>query len=264
MHVLKTILFLALFAWPIAPIAAHAETSVQVLETDPSGNDITLARNQNFYLRLGYATDHPIRIWAEPYFHGRQANAGSNPSGTHTGTGEALGWFFFAKPGEQVDEIRIRAGDGSTSGTHVVAAYPVRITGGAQTDDAHVEPDWVVAMKRQAAVQQRAAYEKSMGTPPTVGETAFFGGFMLLMLAVGFLGFAGPAWGLWRWRGGWRIAAAAPAALMGFVVLRLVVDTAADPTSHNLWPFEILQMGTVSIVAMAVLLLVRKSQGLGI
>lgn len=43
--------------------------------------------------------------------------------------------------------------------------------------------------------------------------------------------------GLWRWRGGWRIAAA-PAMVMSFVVLRIVVDTARDPTSRNLWPFE--------------------------
>jgi hypothetical protein len=81
---------------------------------------------------------------------------------------------------------------------------------------------------------------------------------MLSMFAIGLLAFAAPAWGLWRWRGGWRIAAAAPAALMAVVVLRLVVDITRDPTSHNLWPFEILQTGALSVVIMAILAVLRK------
>src|SRR3546814_2356088 len=59
---------------------------------------------------------------------------------------------------------------------------------------------------------------------------------MLALPLVGLLALALPAWALWRWRGGWRIAAMVPAALMAFVVLRIVVGVAIDPTSHNLWP----------------------------
>lgn len=45
---------------------------------------------------------------------------------------------------------------------------------------------------------------------------------------------------------------------MAFVVLRLIVGVARDPTSHNLWPFEILMAGGLSTVLMIVLLVARK------
>lgn len=41
------------------------------------------------------------------------------------------------------------------------------------------------------------------------------------------------------------IAAAVPAA----VLARIAVDTASDPTSHNLWPFEIVIAAGVGLVA---------------
>jgi len=65
-------------------------------------------------------------------------------------------------------------------------------------------------------------------------------------------------WGLWRWRGGWRLFAAVPAAVMAFVVLRIVIDTTRDPTSHNLWPFEIVMWGGFSCGCMLLLGLAHK------
>jgi hypothetical protein len=69
---------------------------------------------------------------------------------------------------------------------------------------------------------------------------------------------AWPIWGWWRWRGGWRIAAAVPAVVMAFVVLRIVMGTAIDPTSHNLWPFEIVMWGGLSCLAMLLLGIAHK------
>src|SRR3546814_18428404 len=80
---------------------------------------------------------------------------------------------------------------------------------------------------------------------------------MLALPLVGLLALALPAWALWRWRGGWRIAAMVPAALMAFVVLRIVVGVAIDPTSHNLWPFELLMAGGLASVLVLALGLVR-------
>ncbi len=240
---------------------ARAATSVHVIETDPSGDTVTLGRNQNFYLRIGYHTDQPVGIWTEPYFQGQPAHAGSNPSATYSGDGEALGWFFLMNPGDQVDEVRIRVGDGSTNGTQVLASYPVQVTAGDQSAAAHTEPTWVVEMNKQNAAAQRAAYEQRMNTPPTAGSMLLFSGFMLAMCVIGLLGFAAPAWGLWRWRGGWRLAAVVPAAMMAFVVLRVMIDTAVDPTSHNLWPFEILQTGLLSVAVMLGLLIAQKIAG---
>lgn len=252
-------LALAVFGalWFVAGLA-HAEVSVQVLAADPPGDAVVLGRNQNFYLHLHYETDQPVRIWAQPYFQGKQVDAGSNPSNTYSGDGDAIGWFFFMQPGDRVDEIRISAGDGSPRGTQVVAIYPVQISGSDRPVDAQqTDPAWVTQLNARDAAAQRADYEKRMSTPPSSGEVALFGGFMLLMLALGISGFAAPAWGLWRWRGGWRIAAAVPAALMTFVVLRIAIDTTRDPTSHNLWPFEVLIAGAESVGAMIVLAIVR-------
>ncbi len=51
--------------------------------------------------------------------------------------------------------------------------------------------------------------------------------------------------------------------MLAFVVSRILVGGARDPTSHNLWPFEILQVGALSVVVMGVLLLARKLTGAG-
>src|SRR5262245_27097982 len=73
---------------------ARADTTVQVLETHPAGETVTLGQRESFYLRLAYASETPVRIWAQPFFRGEPARAGSNPSLTYSGTGEAIGWFF--------------------------------------------------------------------------------------------------------------------------------------------------------------------------
>lgn len=252
-NVLMALAALALFAGN-----ACAEVSVQVQQTWPAGDEVTLARGQNFYLHLSYTTDHPIQIWAEPYFEGERAKAGSNPSRTYDGVGEALGWFFLMDSDGQVDEVRIRAGDGSYGGTHEVARYAVHVQGSATTADDSDTPEWVTRLSALDAQAQRADYKRRMSTPPSSGDVALFGGFMLLMLALGIAGLVAPAWALWRWRGGWRLAAAVPAALMAFVVLRIFIETATDPTSHNLWPFEVLIAGAKSVGAMLLLALARR------
>jgi hypothetical protein len=65
-------------------------------------------------------------------------------------------------------------------------------------------------------------------------------GFMLLIaaLAIGF--FVATYHALRRWRGGWRLAALLPLLGVIAVVVTIVVDVRADPTTHNLWPFEVL------------------------
>ncbi len=249
----------------IAPTGSvHAATTVRVVETWPPGDNIVLARNQNFYLRLAYETDMPVGIWARAYFQGKPAMVGSNPSQTWSGNGETFGWFFFMNPGDQVDEIRITAGDGGTDSTPVVATWRGHIVGSSsEPTGAQKPPAWIAEMSARAQAAHHQAYKAQMNKPVGAGDMALFSGFMLAMLALGVLGVAAPAWGLWRWRGGWRIAAAAPAALMTFVVLRIMFETARDPTSHNLWPFEILQAGTLSAAVIAVLLVARKLSGAG-
>jgi len=254
---------LLLFAFALFAFAAGARagTEVRVLATHPAGNPVTLGKNQTFYLHIGYTTDDPVSIWARPYFQGREVKAGSNPSRSHTGSGETLGWFFFMEPGEQVDEVRITAGDGTDGGTRLIATHPVRIAGSDRPAASTGEPDWLVTLSEQEERRQREDFEKRASTPLTGGETLFFGGFTLAVAALGIGGVAAPIWAIRRWRGGWRVAAAVPAVMTGFVVLRIIVGTAGDPTSHNLWPFEILQVGVLSLVVIGVLLAARKFSG---
>jgi hypothetical protein len=238
--------------------AARAQTQVQVTETWPAGDSVMLGQNQNFYLHLHYTSDQPVQIWAQPYFQGKPARAGSNPSRTYpAGEGEALGWFFL-DPGGQVDEVRISVGDGSPARTHVAATWPVSVTVGGASAQPGPPPAWVATLNAADKAAQDAGYKKAMDTPLTGGDIALFSGFMLAMIALGLIGIAWPAWGLWRWRGGWRIAAAVPAAVMAFVVLRILAGTAIDPTSHNLWPFEIVMWGGLSCLAMLLLGIAHK------
>lgn len=232
--------------------------TVTVTDTWPQGDDLTLGRNQNFYLRLAYRSGTPVGIWIRPYFQGEPAKVGSNPSARYSGEGEALGWFFFMQPGDQVDEIRITAGDGRVDHTPVVATYPVHLTGGFDPVADETLPDWVQQLRARDKAQQQAARRAAASEPISAGTVAFFSAFMLAMFAVGLLGLAAPAWALWRWRGIWRVLAAIPAALMAWTVLNIVVGVARDRTSHNLWPFEILMFGGFSAASVAVMALFRR------
>lgn len=261
---LMKILLFALGALLVSAHYARAATTVQVVSTYPLGDVVTLGRNQNFHVHLHYETDAPVRIWVRPYFRGQAVQAGSNPSRTYpVGSGEALGWFFLFNPGAQVDEVRVTAGDGSVGGTPVVAVHPVRINAGDRPAEAQGTPEWVARLKALDAAAQKDDYDRMINAPVSGGERWMVGGFMLGMLTVGILGLVAPAWGFWRWRGGWRIAAAVPAGLMAFVVLRILVDTLVDATSHNLWPFEILMAGALSVIAMIALVVARRLTGAG-
>lgn len=234
--------------------AARAQTQVQVLETWPAGDNLTLDKNQTFYLHLHYTSDTPVRIWAHPQYQGQPARAGGNTSRLYpAGEGEAMAWFFLFDPGTQVDAIQLAAGDGRTQTTSVVTTYPVSMTGGNAPAAETPQPEWVSRLRGIDKAAQDADYRDTMNAATTPGAIALFNGFMLAMLAIGAVAFAGPTWGLWRWHGAWRMLAAVPAAAMAFVVLRIFIDTARDPTSHNLWPFEIVMWGAFSCAWMLVL-----------
>jgi len=242
--------------------AQAAGPTVRVIETYPAGGSPVLPRNQDFYLRLAYETDKPLGIWITPYFQGKAVSAGTSPSVSYRGKGEALAWFFFMRPGQRADEIRIRAGDGGYD-MPVVASYRVHVTGGdfpassSPSPWAPTEPAWVKDLREQTNRQVAANVTASQGSAGP-GASLFLGGFMLAIAALALAGLAAPIWAMRRWRGGWRLAAAVPLALLGFVILRIVAGTAIDPTSHNLWPFEILLTGLIGLGILTLLALARR------
>ena len=257
----RIIFLLAMLALAMAG-AAHAATKVELLETfPPSGADIVVPPGQNVYLRIAYETDAPVHIWARPYFHGKEVAAGSSPSPEFTGSGELLGFFFLSPPGGQVDEIRVTAGNGSRNGTPEIARFPIRAYSYAGARALPPEPQWVVAMRDANNKAMDDAYKAQMDKPVSAGDVAFLNGFLAVFAGLGLLGIGWPAWALWRWRDKWRWWAAVPFALVAFVVSRIVVGTAIDPTSHNLWPFEILMAGGCSVVVMLGLTIARRVRG---
>lgn len=72
----------------------------------------------------------------------------------------------------------------------------------------------------------------------------------MLLIAVLALGFVvATGWALARWPGRGRWLAGAPLLLVSTAGLRSVVETSVDPTSANLWPFEVL--GVMVLVGVA-------------
>jgi len=82
---------------------------------------------------------------------------------------------------------------------------------------------------------------------------------LLLALAALLLGalLATASRALARWRGGWRVLA------LGVVVgvlawsAKIGIDLRLDPTSHNLWPFEVVGVALLALLALGMLALAR-------
>lgn len=236
---------------------AQAETSVSVLATDPQAEGL-LGVEQPFYARIAYRSDEPVRIWIRPYAGGRPvASYRAGASLQYTGVGEALGWFSLPA-GAVVDELRVFAGGGAPWREWQVAVQPLSLRVSRDAPDVTGIAPWVQELQDNARVAQRAARESAQRVDGSAGSTVLVSGLVggvLLLLAAGV---AAPFWAMWRWRGGWRLAAAVPAGVMGFVLIRIVSGIASDPTSHNLWPFEILTSGIVTLVILATLAVARR------
>jgi hypothetical protein len=241
-------------------LPAAAAPRVQVVETDPAGETISLGRDEPLWVRLAFVADEPARIWIRPFFQGKEVPMMTNASVQHSGSGYALGWFAGDKP-YRVDEIRIRVGGGKPYAESEAGSYRVNVVGTGAPSAARAKAPWVDELRGAEEAVRRADYEKRMGEPPAPGDTALITGFMLAVVGLFLASLGWPAWALWKWRGGWRKAALLPVAAMAFVALRIVFDTARDPTSHNLWPFEILMFGFASVVFMAALAAVRRLAG---
>ena len=92
-------------------------------------------------------------------------------------------------------------------------------------------------------------------------SSILFNGSAWFLLAVLLGGLGVPLWMVWKWRGGWAIAACIPAAVLAAVIVRIVIDTKRDPTSHNLWPFELIMFSAMALAFIGVLTVARRFLG---
>jgi hypothetical protein len=256
---LAVLSLLALLSFAQLPTAL-AGPSARIVETQPSMN-ATLGHGQSFYVRIEYATDEPISLWARPFFNGEEVKrAMSNASSAYLGSGEALGWFELIDAGA-VDEIRIKAGGGKPYREWVLASQPVQLRWMQTSAATDPRAAWVDELIAAETARMHEDAQRRADEPVSVGGAALVSGFMLFMLALLVAGIGVPLWSVWKWRGGWRIAAAVPVAVIAFVVLRIIIDTARDPTSHNLWPFEIIIFGAVAVGIIGALKIARRMMG---
>lgn len=243
------------FATPL-----RADTQVSIGDLEPADRSV-LAPGASVYVLMNYETDAPVRLWARPYANGAEVQKVlSNASPEYTGSGEALGWF--ALPGTGiVDEIRIKAGGGDPYREWLVTSLPVRLEWNTEGQTIGNPAAWVDELSREQTAQITAQAKQRASKSGGAMDGLIFAGFLVLVGGLLIGGIALPLRSAMRWRGGWRIAALAPLGLMGFVILRIVIDTAIDPTSHNLWPFEILMFGAVALVIVVALKIARRILG---
>jgi hypothetical protein len=64
-------------------------------------------------------------------------------------------------------------------------------------------------------------------------------------------------WAITAWRGIWRWLAAGPLLLAGADLVLILVSTAIDPTSHNLWPLELAMILVLGLPLVGILWIVR-------
>jgi hypothetical protein len=240
--------------------SAHADTRASVGELSvASGSQLGLGTS--LYVRIDYDSDEVVRLWARPFLEGREVSqAMSHGSGLLSGTGHALGWFALTEPGA-IDEIRIRAGGGSPYREWIVADLPVSYAWSAESTAQSAKPAWVEDLLREASEHSRQRARQEERESVDTSDVAWINGFALVIVALALGSIALPVRSMIRWHGGWRLAAAVPLGLMIFVILRIIIDTTRDPSSHNLWPFEILMFGACAVAIIGALSLARKILG---
>lgn len=253
--------WLAAAAMFLLPIEAQADTQARITDVSPS-ESATLGAHETFYVRIEYTTDEPVALWARPFLHGQEVKqAHSNASPSYTGSGAALGWFELIQSGD-VDEVRVRAGGGKPYREWEVARLPVSLHWESRPPSARsAEPAWVGELRAEATARMNAQFERAASAPISARDFVLFNVFMIAALGIGIAGIVAPLWSWWKWRGGWRVAAAVPALLMIFVILRIVIDGVIDPTSHNMLPFEILMFSAIALAMVGVLKVLRWVMG---
>jgi hypothetical protein len=239
-----------------------AAPAVTVLATHPD-SDATLHSSEAFYIQYKIESTVPVGVRPEGYYRGKPlplANSGERQLPAGGGTDAAF-IFMFPKQPVQMDELRLVVTEAGKRQPMASFSVPVNLSWGtAPATAARTVPGWVSewsARRNREAKSQidtRMQRADAASTPLTV---VLMAGLGLLVLALMVGGFVLPIIAFLNWEGGWRVGALVPVPILGFVVLRVLIDGAADPTSHNLWPFEILLWGVPSVLYLGVLWLLR-------
>jgi hypothetical protein len=244
---------LALIALAVVftPLVAGAGNELQVLATDPTP-PATLGYWGEFYLRIGYTSDQPLRVRAEAFSAGRRVTEITSGSPLYQpGTGEAFFWLAYTTP-QHVDTIEITATDDRRAKTMAQTSLPVDLTWtGVRSSTPRVPAEWVTRMQAEETRREKAAYAAYMNRP---GDwwTSFISfaavwsvpAYFILQIVL-----------LRRMRGGWRKAVAVPVLPMLAVLAYTVF---AYLKGSNLFPLVLIFTAPFAFLYLLVILGVRR------
>lgn len=241
-------------------MAASAQaTTVQLIETHPP-LPATLPNGHDLNLRVRVDTASAQDVFIQEVRSGGKRVAWFATNGIDpvpAGGGETV-LFTFLQPGEgdiHVDEIVVKTTEAGMAATRDPAGethvIPVDVTWTAATSQTELpDPPWVTDHRAKADARRAAARAATPPPGPFENLLWFAGSILFLVLAVGAVWL--PIRWIRRWKGGWRIAAAACLVPVPLSIANIALGLLADPTSHNLFPFEIAMAGAVAYGLMIV------------
>ncbi len=237
-----------------AGAVAQGVHTVEVVDTWPPGAQVSLAPGGKFYLRIAWSTDSMTRIHARPWLEGREVAAWTSPSPRYDrGSGETVAWFSFDSAGMRADEVRIFVGN---SRPRLAAVHRVSLTSASTAAAAAPAPAWVAELESRVVDATGGPRE-----PPDPADGRWLDRFMLAVAALALFGLLAPLWGVVRWRGRWRIAAAVPMVAMGLFATFLLLTALFNPGSLNLLPLVVLMAAVPCSLFIAALFLARMLTG---
>lgn len=233
-----------------------------MVETDPP-SPAMLHDNDHVYVRVQYETTAPMRVEMQLFDHGTRATK-QHTNGEVVlppGQGETLAWFAFPGPGS-VDGIRLSA---RINDRNIVISQDLTVNyvWDGQPSSGENRASWVEPLLTQDEQRQQAAFAQMEQQFGSGGSGGVFGTlavslFGIVALVALVAGFGWPLWGVIRWEGAWRAAAAVPLAAIVLWGLKDAYDLTIDRTSHNLLPLEFVIAACVIVPYMLVATLWRR------
>jgi hypothetical protein len=237
----------------ILSVPASAAVSVRVAETHPV-SPASLGHWGRFDLRIEYETDRAMRVRADAFSGSeRVTSITSGSPRREPGAGEALFWLAFTEP-KRVDRVVVRLEDEETHTALAETALEVDLTWtGEKGAAAGVRPDWIRRLQDEQDRRISAQGVPSDGWPSGMGT-------LVIVLAVWMVPgyFLLQPFAIWRTRGRWRWAAAAPLVPMGAVVLYTIFAFLAG---SNLFPLFLIFLAPPAFLYLVVLVLLARAAG---
>lgn len=235
---------------------AQTPPVVRITGVTPDPGSV-LGGGQNFYARVVYESDQPLRFQAAGYLDGKVSDRlAMNPSPVYpAGKGEAVVWVFGLED-TRIDELHVRVCD---AGWNDLIAVPVsaRVEWRTGAPDAPTAA-WAAEL---SAAQQRAVSDAMKAEPqPSSPLGKLWSVVVGLLVPLAFLSLPAypifQVYALMKLRGRARLVSALP---LVFMVPIYAYTALALSKGSNLWPlFAIFASPVALIIVIAVMFVARK------